>query len=452
MAMPKKRYERPAIIKQYSGMMNKIGSRAYAAPVNDIDGVAISHLVERFGSPLFIMSERTIRFNQKRAHRIFRTRYPKVQFAWSYKTNYLDAVCKVIHTEGSWAEVVSEFEYDKARRLGIPGSKILFNGPHKSIEALSKAVEDDAFIHIDHHDELYDLIELTEKMGWKANVAIRVNMDTGIYPMWDRFGFNYENGEAWQVITRVMQAPSLRLAGLHTHIGTYIMSAEAYRIAASKLAWLGKSLRDQYQHHVEYIDVGGGFASYNTLISQYLPAEGVVPTLEQFADAIAAGLSDYAPPPSDLPVLILESGRALIDDAGFLVTTVLANKRLSDGRRATIIDAGVNLLFTSFWYKHTVSPVKDHGAVYEETALYGPLCMNIDLVREQVTLPPLQKGDQLVIHRVGAYDLTQWMQFITLRPNVVMVMENGDVELIRRAETLDDLVGKERIPDSLRNA
>ena len=128
---------------------------------------------------------------------------------------------------------------------------------------------------------------------------------------------------------------------------------------------------------------------------------------------------------------------------------MLANKRLSDGRRATIIDAGVNLLFTSFWYKHTVSPVKDHGAVYEDTALYGPLCINIDMIREQVTLPPLQKGDRLVIHRTGAYDTTQWMQFISLRPNVVMVMETGTVELIRRAETLEDIASQELIPESL---
>ncbi|HEY3296438.1 MAG TPA: alanine racemase [bacterium] len=452
MAAVKKRYERPTIIKQYSGMMNKIGGRAYGAPVSEIEGVPVSELVERFGSPLFVMSERLIRFNQKRAHRIFRTRYPKVQFAWSYKTNYLDAVCKVIHGEGSWAEVVSEFEYDKARRLGVPGSQILFNGPHKSTGALTKAIDEGAYIHIDHHDELYDLIELTEKIGKTANVAVRVNMDTGIYPMWDRFGLNYENGEAWQVISRIMQAPTLRLAGLHTHIGTYIMASEPYRIAASKLAWLAKNLREQYHHTLDYIDMGGGFASHNTLISQYLPAEGVVPTLEQFADAIASGLADYAPPPPEQPTLFLETGRALIDDAGFLVTTVLANKRLSDGRRAAIIDAGVNILFTSFWYKHTVSPEKDHGAVYEDTALYGPLCMNIDMVREQVTLPPLQKGDKLVLHRVGAYDVTQWMQFITLRPNVVMVMENGSVEVIRRAETLEDLVSKEQIPESLRTA
>ncbi len=447
----KKRYERPVIIRQYSGLMNKLGSRSYTAPVSEIDGVAIKGLTERYGSPLFILSERAIRQNQRRAQRIFKTRYPKVQFAWSYKTNYLSAICSVFHQEGSWAEVVSEFEYDRARKLGMDGRHILFNGPDKSSGALTRAIKDGARIHIDNFDELYAIIELSEQLNQIAQVAIRVNMDVGIYPLWDRFGFNYENGEAWQAITRVMQAPKLKLVGLHTHIGTYIMTAEPYRVAASKLSFLSKRLRDEHQHLIEYIDLGGGFASHNTLIGQYLPADGVVPTLEQYADAISSGLLEFTPTPSESPTLYLESGRALIDDAGYLVTTVVASKRLADGRRATIIDAGVNVLFTSFWYKHNISLVQDHGLFTEDSAIYGPLCMNIDLIRDQVTLPPLKRGDQLLIHNVGAYNMTQWMQFITLRPNVVMVMENGTAELIREAESLEYIMDRERLPESLRN-
>jgi diaminopimelate decarboxylase len=445
----KRRYERPMIVKQQSGTMNKMGNLAHMAPLPEIDGVPVAELVERYGSPLFILSEKTLRQNQRRAQRIFKTRYPKVQFAWSYKTNYLDAVCSVFHQEGSWAEVVSEFEYDKARRLGIDGSHILFNGPGKNAAALTKAIKDKARIHIDHFDELYAIIELSEKLNQTADVAVRVNMDVGIYPQWDRFGFNHENGEAWQAITRVMAAPKLKLVGLHTHIGTYIMSAEPYHIAAAKLSWLAKNLRDQHNHRIEYIDIGGGFASHNTLIGQYLPAENVIPTMEQYADAISAGLLEYAPSPADFPALYLETGRALIDDAGYLVTTVLASKRLADGRRATVIDAGVNVLFTSFWYKHKISLTKEQGLFSEDTVLYGPLCMNIDMIREQVTLPPVKKGDRLVIHSVGAYNMTQWMQFITLRPNVVMVLENGSVALIRKAETLDTMIEREQLPEHL---
>ncbi|MDP2304002.1 MAG: alanine racemase [Ignavibacteria bacterium] len=442
----KKRYERPVITKHYSGFMNKIGTSSFSKPKKDIDGVAVTDLVEKFGSPLFVISEKKIRQNQRNAVRIFKTRYPKVQFAWSYKTNYLNAVCSVFHQENSWAEVVSEFEYDKARKLGIKGENIIFNGPDKSRNALLKAIKEKAKIHIDHFDELYEIIELCDTEKLKAKVAIRINMDVGVYPKWDRFGFNYENGESWQAIKRIITNKDLELIGLHTHIGTYMMSTEAYRLAASKLAGLARSIKEQFDIVLEYIDLGGGFASHNTLLGQYLPAEEVIPSIEQFADAISSGLFELNFKNDELPLLILETGRALIDDAGFLISSVLANKRLSDGKKALIIDAGVNILFTGFWYKHKITPAQDCGLHTEESAIFGPLCMNIDVVRESITLPLLKKGDKLIIEYVGAYDMTQWMQFITLRPNVVMIMEDGSVELIRKSETLDYISEMELLP------
>jgi len=111
----KKIYERPIITKNQSGFMNKFGSSSLVKPKEEIDGILVKDLVKQYGSPLFVLSEKQIRSNQRNALRIFKSRYPKVQFAWSYKTNYLKAVCAVFHSEGSWAEVVSEFEYQKAR-------------------------------------------------------------------------------------------------------------------------------------------------------------------------------------------------------------------------------------------------------------------------------------------------------------------------------------------------
>ncbi|GBD89023.1 diaminopimelate decarboxylase [bacterium BMS3Abin03] len=276
-------------------------------------------------------------------------------------------------------------------------------------------------------------------------------MDTGIYPKWDRFGFNYENGEAWQALKRIVINDKLNLIGLHTHIGTYMMTADAYRVAASKLVLLAKNLSDQFDVNLEYIDLGGGFASKNTLIGQYLPAEEVVPTLEQFADAITSELLDFATTPEEMPTLILETGRALIDDAGYLLSTVLATKRLSTGKRSIVIDAGVNLLFTSFWYKHKILPAQEGTMQTENSTIYGPLCMNIDVIRDDITLPVLKKDDKLVIHYVGAYEVTQWMQFITTRPNVVIVMDDGTVELIREKESIEDVVRNERLPEKLKS-
>ena len=449
--MAKKQYEKPMITKQLSGFMNKFGVSTLTLPKTEIDGVNVKDLAEKFGSPLFVLSEKTIREKQRNALRIFKTRYPKVQFAWSYKTNYLNAVCSVFHQEGSWAEVVSEFEYDRARKLGISGDHIFYNGPHKSDESLTNAINDKAKIHIDHFDELYQIIELTEKLNKKANVAIRVNLDVGIYPMWDRFGFNYENGEAAQALKRIIVTDKLNLIGLHMHIGTYIMTSEAYKIGVSKLVALANELYAANGIVLDYIDVGGGFPSNNTLKGQYLPAEQILPSIEQFADSITSSMFELNYKKDELPTLVLETGRALIDDAGSLISTVLATKRLSDGKRALIFDAGVNLLFTSFWYKHTISPAQKTGAYTEEAKIYGPLCMNIDVLNENMALPTLKKSDMVVIQRVGAYNMTQWMQFITLRPNVVMIMEDKSVELIRESEDLDYIMLKEKLPTKLKN-
>lgn len=448
--MDKKIYERPIIIKQHSGMMNKFGSAPVTQPQTEIDGIAVKDLSKKFGSPLFVFSEKKIKENQKKLQRIFKTRYPKVQFAWSYKTNYLDAVCSVFHQEGSWAEVVSEFEYDRARNLGIEGEHIIFNGPEKSTTALEKAVRDKAKIHIDHFDELYQLIELVEKSNVTANVAIRVNMDVGIYPKWDRFGLNYENDEAEQALRRIAVTKNLNLVGLHTHIGTYIMSTEPYRAAVTKLVELANKLKEKYDIVLDYIDVGGGLPSNNTLKGQYLDAEQILPSHEQYADAITSPLFNLSYSTEELPVLILESGRALIDNAGYLISTVIANKRLSDGRRAVVIDAGVNYLFTSYWFKHKVAPAQHGTSFTENSTIYGPLCMNIDCIREEIILPPLKRGDQVVIFNIGAYNVTQWMQFITLRPNIVMTLEDGSVEIIRNRETLDYISSVESVPEKLK--
>jgi len=429
--------------------MNKFGNSPVSVPKTEIDGVAVKKLTEEYGSPLFVISEKQIRQNYKNLFRIFRSRYPKIQMTWSYKTNYLNAVCSVFHNEGAWAEVVSAFEYDRARKLGIRGENIIFNGPDKDENALIRAIEEKAKIHIDHFDELYQIIELAEKMGKQAQVAIRVNMDVGIYPKWDRFGFNYENGEATEALRRIAINKNLKLIGLHTHIGTYMMSTEAYRTGASKLVHLANLLKSQFGLVLDYIDMGGGLPSYNTLKGQYLQAEELLPTLEQYADAITAPFFELNYSSDEMPTLFLENGRVLIDDAGFLITQVLANKRLSDGKRAIIIDGGVNILFTSFWYKHKISPAQQTSVHTENAAIYGPLCMNIDCIREDIVLPTLKKGDQLVVHHVGAYNVTQWMQFITLRPNVVMVMEDGSVELIRKSEDLDYIMSLESIPAKL---
>jgi len=448
--MTKERYERPALNKLESDMPSKAGTKTTYKPMTHIDGVAVKDLIENYGSPLFVISEKTIRKTFKDAKRAFTTRYPKVQFAWSYKTNYVSAVCNVFHQEGSWAEVVSGFEYDKALGNGVSGKKIIFNGPDKSEKDLVKAIQNDSLIHIDHLEELYTILKLSNELKKKPKVAIRVNMDTGIYPMWDRFGFNYENGQAWDALNKIMLSKKLELVGLHTHIGTFMLSPQAYGVAASKLADLASGIQQKYNHYIKYIDMGGGFASKNTLKGAYLLGSDTNPTFDDFAETITSAIINSNINPEHMPTLFLETGRALIDEAGFLLGTVISNKRLSNGKRTTILDSGVNILFTSFWYDHKITPAQEFTYYTEDTVLYGPLCMNIDVIRENVTLPLLNKGDNIIIHDVGAYNMTQWMQFITLRPNIVMINPEGNVDIIRKGENIDSVNSFEQIPEHLR--
>ncbi|OGK10771.1 MAG: diaminopimelate decarboxylase [Candidatus Riflebacteria bacterium GWC2_50_8] len=442
------KYEKPVITQIHIGKMNKMGQSLTNKCRSDIDGVKIDDIMDEFGSPVFIISEKVLRKKYREMKRAFTTAYPNVEFSWSYKTNYLDAVCATLHQEGETAEVVSDFEYEKARRLGVPGNKIIFNGPYKPYAALKIAVKEGARIHIDSIDEIIDLELIAKELNVTINVGIRLNMDTGIQPKWSRFGFCIDTDQASDTVKRLLETGRLRLTGLHSHIGTFIMAPDAYAVQVKKMLSFSKLLKTRFGINIDYIDIGGGFPSQSRLKGVYLPPSVAIPSINEYAESIAGSLlADLDP--GFYPKLIIESGRAIVDEAGFLATSVHAIKRLSDGLRAYVMDAGVNLLFTNFWYRYNIETVSDSQGVLEPCVLYGPLCMNIDVLDELSYLPPLKRGDRLVISPVGAYNMTQWMQFINYRPPIVMVTEQGDVELIREGESLQDICARERLPKHL---
>ncbi|MBI5068243.1 MAG: alanine racemase [Deltaproteobacteria bacterium] len=445
----KQAYERPALVKHQPGLMNKLSGVQAMRPMERIDGVPVKELTARFGSPLFVFSERTLVSRARELREAFALRLPRTQLAWSYKTNYLDAVCKVFHREGSWAEVVSEMELDKALRH-VPGSQVIFNGPYKPEGALEKAFRAGVRVHLDHFDELARAEAVARRLGLRPQVAIRVNMALPGTPPWSRFGFNLENGQAMDAVRRLRAGGVLELRGLHSHIGTFVQEVDAYRQEARQLAGLANRIAAEQGVAVDWIDLGGGFASRNTLHGQYLPGSQASPSFAQYAEAVADGLSALQLPGGREPTILLETGRALVDEAGHLLTTVHASKRLPDGRRALIVDAGVNVLFTAFWYRHELAPAQELTGTPEPTVVFGPLCMAIDVVRDQLLFPPMAAGDQLVVKGVGAYNVTQWMQFITERPAVVMISRDGEASLIRRRETVETLLGQEELPAWLR--
>jgi diaminopimelate decarboxylase len=169
--------------------------------------------------------------------------------------------------------------------------------------------------------------------------------------------------------------------------------------------------------------------------------------------------------------LRFESGRYLVDEAGYLLTSVVAMKGIrhplainsslsawdykeqlllgEEARASYVLDAGVNLLYTAAWYQLNALPSRAINAPPSPSRLYGPLCMAIDVIRYSINLPPLDVGDVVTLHPVGAYNISQAMQFIGYRPAVVMISDNGKPELIRAREVLEDVDGPERLPDHL---
>ena len=446
-----KLYEKPVILKVQTGMMNKFGSSPYYARKirTEIDGVPVSELVEKFGSPLFVFSETALRQKYKAYYNAFSTRYPNITFGWSYKTNYLPAICSVLHQEGAIAEVVSEMEYDKARSLGIPGNKIIYNGPYKNLNALEKAVKENAMINIDHFDEIYDLEKIADKLNKKIKIGMRLNMDTGIYPQWSRFGLNLDSGQALDAVKRIASKGKLVITGLHCHIGTFILDPNAYAIEIEKMVQFGYELEDKFKMKIEYYDIGGGFPSKSKLKGTYQEPGIMNPSIDEYAESITTSLFRNLRN-GDLPKLFLETGRGIIDEAGYLIATIITSKRLPDGRKAYLADAGVNLLYTAFWYKYTLELDRQVDGTNEPAIVNGPLCMNIDVIEEGTLLPPLEKGMRIILSPVGAYNVTQWMQFIEYRPNVVMIGMNKELDLIREAEDLSDITRREKLPDRLK--
>lgn len=448
---PLNSYSKPTMVKLGGPLYAKHGaiSKNNMPVRTHIEQASVRNLAAQFGSPLFVFSENIIRSTFRRYAEAFRSRYPEVELGWSYKTNYMKAICSIFHDEGAIAEVVSDFEYEKARALGIEGRDIIYNGPSKSRESLIRAIKEGARIHLDGLDEIGIMESIAKDLKTKARIGIRVNMNSGTYPQWNRFGFNLESGQAIDAATRIAKSEHFRFEGIHCHIGTFVLSTEAYGIAAEKMGKFYLDIESRLGLRLGYIDMGGGFPSKSHLKGVYHSPEVVVPDIELYAEIITSTLKETLGT-GPLPTLVLESGRHLIDEAGYLITSVVSRKLLPDARRAYVLDAGVHLLYTSSWYRYNIELDGEEKGFAEPAVLYGPLCMNIDVVDDSLMLPPLKHGKHMVLSPVGAYNATQWMQFIQYRPAIVLVRESGAVDVIRRREDLAAVESSEVLPEDLK--
>ena len=452
--MPKKRKYVPPEIKQlpYLAYTKQLPHDIKLASDfgEPIDAEA---LVGEFGSPLYIVSEKRLRDDFQRFKETFSRKAIDTIVAYSVKTNYLPAVCRIFKQEGAWAEVVSGMEYELVCALGFDPKNIIFNGPHKTSAELEMAISQGALINVDNFDELSNIERICAKLDVSARIGIRISFkyfERG----WTKFGFDDDVGESKQAIDRIANNSKLNFELLHNHCGTFVLNKDLYAKSIERLIELLKYARER-NLKPNMIDVGGGFPSMNILKPEFDVPGGSTRSgdyLQSFADEICSRLIEAINLFDQKPKLVLEPGRAIVDASTQLLTTVVARKEKTDQPDALIVDAGVNLVPTAVYYNHPLNRVAgDESVQYGQqhtTNVYGPLCMQTDLLRGEALLPPIKTGDVLAISQVGAYCHTQSSQFIQTRPATVLIGPAGP-EVIRREETWRDVFSLDSIPDRL---
>ena len=463
--MKKRKYEAPNIELIQISTIGKhsilnMGTSSVFEEVDDVE-----KLLNKYDSPLFLLSEKKLRSKYNEFKDAFTEEGIETIIGYSYKTNYLPALCSILKQEGAWAEVVADMEYKLARSLNIPGSRIIFNGCYKTETELNKAVSEDALINIDSFNELELLDRVAGSLGKKARTGIRINFVMGNMP-WTKFGFNYESGEAKEALEKISKKKNIKFEAIHNHSGTFNVDPKMYSKSTRIIIELAEYAK-KLGLNTKIIDVGGGFPSSNKLKPQYdIPGGSKYNenTLQQFSSAIMNHLKKAKHLfNKGKPILILEPGRAIVDEAMQLISKVVSKKKDANGNDSIVMDAGVNILPTAYWYdfepklanklngsnNNLNGKTKKNGSNYNGLVkMYGPLCMQIDSINESVNLPSVELGDVIVFSNVGAYNLTQSMQFIQTRPAVVLLGSNG-VELIRRKETWRDIFKLDTLPKRL---
>ncbi len=416
--------------------------------MKEIDGIKVIDLVDEYGSPLYVMSESGIRKRMQSFWQAFQSHYSPVVIAYSYKTNYLAGVCAITHQEGAWAEVVSGFEYEIAQSLGVKGDHIIFNGPYKRDEELLAAISNNSLINVDSLEELDRIAEIGRGKGRKIPIGIRVNAQLGEIP-WSRFGFNLESGEAIEACKFADNADTVEIQGFHIHMGTNINDTNLYSKAVELVLSFAQTVENELEMTIKYVDLGGGFACRDAPPLGVFPEDWSVPLIDEYAEAICSPLNKAVQNLKDKPTLILEPGRAIVSESAFLLTRIVSKKNYS-GSTSVVVDAGVNLLPSAYYLKHHIESAQDYGANSRiPVDIYGPLCMQVDVLGVGVELLNPQVGSILVIHSVGAYSISHSIQLAQPRPGVILTYD-GISDYIKLPENGSQIRELERMPAHLR--
>jgi diaminopimelate decarboxylase len=406
--------------------------------------VELKELVEEYGTPLYVYSKQQMVENFRMLDGALHGLDHCVCYALKANANL--ALLKILAAEGAGADVVSAGELYLALKAGFAPEKIVFAGVGKREDEVEYALQQNIFsFNVESAAELQMISRTANRSGKTARVSLRINPDidaqshpyitTGLQT--SKFGI--EASKALEVFQYASTLPSLKLVGVHTHIGSQITKIEPFVAAAHYVVGLIATLREA-GIHLTHVDFGGGIGVQymNALTHEGLPVEEGVetnaPSLGEFMQAVVPILQQVGCP------IWIEPGRSIIANAGLLLTHVLSVKENSI-KKFVIVDAGMSDLLRPSLYSayHQIVPISIHSYEQPTVDVVGPICESGDFFARDRKLNKVHTGDVLAVLTAGAYGFALSSNYNgRLKPAEVLV--NGDrVRLIRPRQSFEDL-------------
>ena len=430
-----------------------------------IEGRTAEELAEEFGTPLYVTSEALIRDNVRRLRSAFESRWPHVTLLYATKANANLAIRRVLVEEGVGGDCFGPGELALSLQAGVPGDRLVLNGSNKQEPELSAAIAAGATINVDDRSELASIVRCAEELGRPVDICLRVlpfsyagalELDPELAEIardrsHDKWGMDRETILA--AMPEALGSPWLQLRGLHLHVSRLRPTPEAFELAARLIAACIAELDESFGWQPEVLDFGGGYPHERDPESGAPAGSHAVGTPEEYAEAITSTLrAALAERSLREPHLLLEPGRRLVSNATVLLTRVGVVKRLPSGTTTWVnVDASTNHCPRAplqGYYYEIVHATRGLETGEGEVSVVGPTCV-IDLLGEARALPPLETGDLLAVLDVGGYAEVLSNQF-NMVPRPANVLVNGDAcELIRRRETLADILATQVVPARL---
>lgn len=403
-----------------------------------IDNVSIQEIVKEFGTPCFVYSEELISKNFKEIMNVFHNE--KRSVFYSVKANSSLSILKLLSDLGSGFDIVSTGELDRVLKIGAKPQKIVYSGVGKSKKDIKRSIELGIYcINVESFAELVRINDIATELKIKASVAIRINpnidsmshkyISTGLEST--KFGINLKN--MMDAFIYAHEQDYINLIGIDYHIGSQIETLEPFLEAILSVSKIIEELKAN-NINIELINMGGGLGiNYKNK---------KIPTLTEFGVAInkkikECNLENYK--------LILELGRSLVGNAGYLITKVEYIKKDSE-KNYVIVDAGMDNLIRPALYGawHYIESVNTKNGKKILCDIVGPVCECADFLGKDRELS-VKQDDILVVYSCGAYAASMASNYNSRpKPPEIMIKKNKAM-LISKKEEIEDLFCRELI-------